>query len=323
MTRILVTGGTGFIGRAVVAQLLDASADTQVVTLALPGEVIPEGWGARVTPVAGDVTRPDTVSAAMENVDTVIHLAALLGMGSYADHRAVTVSGTRNVLDAALKEQARVVAVSSIAIYGDFVRDRVCTEDVGHGPHYGPYALAKQEQENLVLEYCAEFDLDGCIARPANVFGPGSLPWVGVVCAALKAQMPIVVDGGSGNASLIAVQDVASALVSLAEKGKRGQAYNVSSDLNVSWKQYFSDLAGALGVPLPKSVPYDSLYERARRDEDPEQEITPDAYRSIPLATLALIGSDNRFPNDLIARETGWRPKSSYDSVLSEIRATL
>lgn len=323
MTRILVTGGTGFIGRAVVAQLLAASAETQVVTLALPGEAIPKGWGTRVTPMAGDVTRPQTVSAAMEDVDAVIHLAALLGMGSYADHRAVTVSGTRNILDAALRAQARVVTVSSIAVYGDFVRNRVCTEDIGHGPHYGPYSLAKQEQENLVLEYCAKFALDGCIARPANVFGPRSVPWVGVVCAALKAQMPIVVDGGSGNASLIAVQDVASALVTLAEQGRCGQAYNVSADLSVSWKQYFSDLSDLLDVPLPESVSYESLYELARRDEDPEREVTPDTYRSIPLATLALIGSDNRFPNDLITRETGWRPKASYDSVLSEIRASL
>lgn len=321
MKRVLVTGGTGFIGRSVVSQLLAESAGTEVVTLALPGEPLPQEWGTRVTPMTGDVTRWETVSAAMENVDTVIHLAALLGIGSYADHRAITVSGTRNVLDAALKEQAKVVAVSSIAVYGNFVRDRVCTEDVGHGPNYGPYSRAKQEQENLVLQYCEECGLDGCIARPANVFGPGSVPWVDVVCAALKAQMPIVVDGGTGNASLIAVQDVASALVTLAEHGRRGQAYNVSADLDISWKQYFSDLADFLDVPLPASVSYASLHEQARLDENPEEEVTPATYRSIPLATLALIGSDNRFPNDLITRETGWRPKAAYGSVMSAIKA--
>jgi nucleoside-diphosphate-sugar epimerase len=61
----------------------------------------------------------------------------------------------------------------------------------------------------------------------------------------------------------------------------------------------------------------------ARKDEDPENFVTPRQYASIPLATLELIGSDNRFPSDLMRQLTGWQAQISYEEGIQEIRRYL
>ncbi len=323
MRTILVTGGTGFIGRAVVDCLLRDYPQAELRTLSLPGELRPPSWEGKVQCFAGDITSPADVAAATSGVDTIIHLAALLGAGSYQRHVAVTAGGTEVVLRQALEQGARTVVVSSIAVYGNHVRDRACNEAVGHGPQYGPYCLAKQEQENIAIRYAQELDADCCIARPANVYGAGSFPWVDVVAAALRAEAPLIVDGGQGNAGLVHVNDVATALVALAGSQLRGEAFNVCSELDINWRDYFGDIASALGLSLPASISYEQLYDLARQDEIPERHIVPDTYRYIPLATLALIGSDNRFPAQKLRDATVWRPEVDHESAMEEIRSAL
>ena len=137
---VLVTGGTGFIGRRVIEALLAREPCVSVRSFSLPGESAPAAWGSRVELLRGDVADAAAVSQAMRGVRTVIHLAALLGAGGYEEHRRITVEGTRHLLEAALAEAARVVVVSSVAVYGEQVRTRVCGEELGPGPHLGPYS---------------------------------------------------------------------------------------------------------------------------------------------------------------------------------------
>ena len=97
---VLVTGGTGFIGRALINRLLKSGVACR--SLSLPGEAPPEDWLGQVACRTGDITSMEDVAEAAEGVDCIFHLAALLGTGSYADHERVTVGGTRNVLDLSL-----------------------------------------------------------------------------------------------------------------------------------------------------------------------------------------------------------------------------
>jgi nucleoside-diphosphate-sugar epimerase len=319
---VLVTGGTGFIGRSVINALLSSGFAGHVLSFSLPGEAAPSAWGTRVEVLRGDIADAAAVAAAVRGSRTVIHLAALLGAGGYDAHRRITVGGTRHVLAAALAEGARVVVVSSVAVYGEQVRTRVCGEDVGYGPHLGPYSQAKQEQERLAWSY-AERGLAVTVVRPANVYGVGSVPWVDVVVAALRARAPLLVDGGGGNAGLVHVANLADALVLAArDRAAVGCTYNVCDDLPVSWQRYFGDIAAAIGVELPPSATYSELHQAARKDEQPEEQVVPAEYRSIPLATLALIGSDNRYPTGKI-RRLGWAPKVGYSEAMAEIAVSL
>jgi len=145
------------------------------------------------------------------------------------------------------------------------------------------------------------------------------MPWVDVVTAALQLGAPLIVDGGVGNAGLVHAGDVATGLIAIASRGGAGEAYNICGDLDVSWRRYFADIARLAGVVLPDSVTYEELYAIARQSKIPEQRIVPEQYSSIPLATVALIGSDNRFPTTKLRSELGWRPAVDYNAALRKI----
>jgi nucleoside-diphosphate-sugar epimerase len=121
---ILVTGGTGFIGRRLIDRLLESTAD--VASFALPDEPVPDHWGERVKVLRGNITKAGDVDAAMAGINTVFHLAAIVGIGAYDAHWAVTVEGSRNLYDAAVANRAKVVLASSIVVYGDQIRTRRC-----------------------------------------------------------------------------------------------------------------------------------------------------------------------------------------------------
>lgn len=320
--RVLVTGGTGFIGRALIDRLLKAGVACR--SLSLPGEMPPEYWNEQVDCRAGDITSMEDVTQAAEGVDCIFHLAALLGIGSYADHERITVGGTRNVLEVAKSTKTRVVVTSSIAVYGSSIRDRVCDESTIFGTWSGPYSWAKQQQDAMVLEYARDHGVRSTVVRPANVYGVGSIPWVDVVVSALKLGAPIVVDEGEGNSGLIHAGNLAEALIATAICDESiGLALNACDNIDVSWKQYFRDISACAGLELPTSMPYATLEAMARKGEDPENFVTPTQYASIPLATLELIGSDNRFPSDLLRQLTGWQSRISYKEGIQEIRRYL
>lgn len=321
-SRVLVTGGTGFIGRAVINKLLEKGIDC--VSFSLPGETAPEHWKGVVELKNGDITDRRLVSECVQSADCVIHLAALLGLGDYAQHEAITVKGTENILEAARRNQTRTIIISSIAVYGRYVRDRVCDEATGHGPWNGPYSWAKQGQETVALDYFEKYKLPVTVIRPANVYGAGSLPWVDVVIAAMKASAPILVDEGMGDAGLVHVDNLADAIILCAtSENTVGGTYNVCDEIAVSWHQYFSDLATLAGLTLAPSIDFHTLEQLALQAENPGQFITPEQYRAIPLATLDLIGSSNRFPSKLVREVTGWKPAKSYRQGMEDVRQYL
>jgi len=100
--RILVTGGAGFLGRVLVAQLMQRTAST-VVVFALPHEPVPPEWqvqwGARIEVARGDITQVADVARAMQGCQWCFHLATLVGdAGRDEDHQRVTVGGTANII---------------------------------------------------------------------------------------------------------------------------------------------------------------------------------------------------------------------------------
>jgi nucleoside-diphosphate-sugar epimerase len=137
-----------------------------------------------------------------------------------------------------------------------------------------------------------------------------------VVVAALRLGAPLIFDGGSGNAGLVHARDVATRLIA---RGDAGEAYNICGGLDVSWRRYFGDIASLAGLSLPDSVSHSELYVAARRSEIPERCIVPEQYTTLPLATLALIASDNRFPTDRLRRKLGWSPAVGYPAIVHDI----
>ena len=170
--KILVTGGTGFTGKALVRRLLDDGH--QVVALdyqeGLKTEELRQ-WGAEV--VIGSVTDVDVVERCMEGVEIVHHLAAAFRELDVPNsfYRNVNVEGTRNVLEAARKAGVRrFIYCSTCGVHGNV--------DNPPGDENAPinaadyYQQTKYDAEPIVLEYHRK-GLTSVILRPSAIYGPG------------------------------------------------------------------------------------------------------------------------------------------------------
>jgi nucleoside-diphosphate-sugar epimerase len=173
--RILVTGGTGFTGKALVLRLL--SAGHQVTALdykeGLHTEDLREA-GAQV--VLGSVTDPEAVNRAVRDVEVVHHLAAAFRElnVSPAHYDAVNVEGARNVLEAAIAAGARrFVYCSTCGVHGN-VAQPPADEDSPIAPA-DYYQRTKYMAEPLVREAALQGRIEGVILRPAAIYGPGDL----------------------------------------------------------------------------------------------------------------------------------------------------
>jgi len=321
---VAVTGATGFIGRRLVARLL--ADGYKVVALALPSDAIPIEWAGKPVVVRrGDVTRRGDVVEALAGTNFVFHLAAVVSdWGAPAEHERVTVKGTENVLTEAAARGQRALLVSSIAAYGDRLTHVICDEDTDPGGPLGPYSASKQAQERIARRLEGERGLQVTIVRPANVYGPGSGPWVDELCRQLTAGNPTLVGGGNFAAGLVYVDNVVEILVRAAERvGAVGRTYNANDDHGVTWSRYVNELAVLTSSRPPRSVPgflatasahaYESVYRLLGRNERP----------SVTREALNLCRGPLRVPVDRARRELGYVPVVSYDDGMKRIAEHL
>ena len=184
---VLVTGGTGFVGIHVTAQL--AESGESVVAFSAEGElddVARDFLGPareRVTCVKGDVLDLDTLLATMDRhgADRVIHGAAITAIGDLEPEAArqaalVNVGGTATVLEAArLAGVKRFVHLSSASVYGAADPAIPLEEDAALGPR-GIYGITKRAGEELVHRYFELFGMDGAVLRLSAPYGPLERP---------------------------------------------------------------------------------------------------------------------------------------------------
>ncbi len=153
----LVTGGAGVVGKALCRELLQRGVCVRVLTL--PGDTLADTLPKEVQVFYGDVTKPETLTAAFEGVDLVYHLAAILLSTKKGSFDRINGGGTQNVVNAAVAAGVkRLLYVSSIS-----VTYPVLTE----------YGQSKLKGETLVKEAGEKHDLQWTIVRPTLVVGDG------------------------------------------------------------------------------------------------------------------------------------------------------
>jgi nucleoside-diphosphate-sugar epimerase len=321
---VLVTGATGFIGRRLVARLLTEGARVRALVLeGDPGEAhLPRG---SVEIVRGSVTDRSSVDRATEGVEAVFHLAAVVGDWAPEElFRSVTIEGTRNVLSAAAEAKARAVLASSIVVYGDAIGRAVCSEDHPFGEPVGAYSRSKQEQERIALDLGRRAGLAVTTLRLANVFGPGSRPWVEMAIEQLKSGAPALIGRGDQNAGLCYVDNAAEAFVRAAlTPSSAGRAYNVSDASDITWRRYFEDLARASGSRPPGSLPLPLATIAARACERAWSALKLKGRPPVTREALNLVGSHHRIPIDRARRELGFEPKVGYEEGMARVKESL
>jgi dihydroflavonol-4-reductase len=225
MGTILVTGATGFLGQVLVPRL---RADGHAVRV-LERTPCAAFDGLGVERATGDVTRPDTLSAALDGVERVIHMAGLVSHAEADRERLleVNVSGTEHVLAAARAAGvARVVHVSSIAAVGTTPDpDAPLDEESPYSRVAAsfPYSLSKRLGEQAALAAAAQGQ-DVTVANPGHVLGAGDVNGISTfhIRKILTGELRMTLPGGI---SYVDVGDVVDGIVRVLERGRTGRRY--------------------------------------------------------------------------------------------------
>ena len=175
--KILVTGGAGFIGRWVVKKLLDDGHEVCVLDDLSNGRVENlEGFteNTNFEFVSGDIRGREVLKSIFKDIDICIHAAAAINVQESIDNPQryydVNVTGTFNILEAARKNNVKVVLIGTCMVY-DLSSSKAISEEHLLNPK-SPYAGSKLAAENLALSYFHAYGLPVVITRPFNTYGP-------------------------------------------------------------------------------------------------------------------------------------------------------
>jgi len=256
--KIVVTGGTGFIGSRLVHKLAESGHEVNALVRTSSDLTSLKGCLDKINLVYGDVTNPSSLKGVFDGVDEVYHCAGITYMGGKKNPllQKINVDGTRHVLEASrLAGVRRVVHVSSITAVGISGPNRKFDEESpwNFDTIDLEYARTKYVAEQIVAEEVRK-GLDCVIVVPAFVFGAGDINFNAgrIIKDVYNRKMPFYPLGGI---CVVDVEIVAETLIAAMNQGRKGERYIVGGD-NVSFKELAQTIMKVTGVhqlslPLP------------------------------------------------------------------------
>jgi nucleoside-diphosphate-sugar epimerase len=307
--RVLVTGGTGFLGQHIAARLLrDGHA---VRLLGRDFAALSPAIAADVEAVGADLRDREAVIAACKGVGAVIHSGALSApWGPRAVFEAVNVGGTAAVVEGCRRHGAgRLVQISSPAVIFTG-RDHVGTTEAAAYPRRfsSHYAASKAAAEGVVR---AARDLPSVILRPKAVFGPGDRSLLPRVIAAARAGRLPQIGDGRNLVDLTYVENVAhAAALALASQAAVGNTYHITNGEHVPLWPLIREVLSRLGIParlrpapLPAMLLAAALMEAGAALSGREPLLT--RY------TVAILGRTQTYDIAAARRDLGYAPPFS------------
>ncbi|CAN5352527.1 NAD-dependent epimerase/dehydratase family protein [soil metagenome] len=241
---VLVTGGTGIVGGAVVRHLVAAGREVRGLARDAAGDVTLERLGAE--PVRGDVLDPAALRAAVEGAEAVYHLAGINSfcLADPGPMMRTNIEGSRQVVTACLDRGVhRLVYTSSAATLGE-VEGTVGHEGSPHrGSYLSEYAKSKYLAEQAVLA-TAEPPLEVVTVNPSSAQGPGRATGTGkVILDLINGKLPAVVHT---RFSIVDIDDCARGHLLAEEHGTPGERY-VLNGFTLTMEESVAMLAEKLG----------------------------------------------------------------------------
>lgn len=325
---ILVTGGAGFIGSAVVRELINNSEHTVVnldkLTYAGNLDSLAQVAGnPRHHFVQGDIVDAEQVAKVLAKYqpDIIMHLAAEShvdrSIDGPADFIQTNVVGTYTLLEAARRYWGSLKAsdaskaagfrfhhISTDEVYGDLEgTNELFTETTPYAPS-SPYSASKASSDHLVRAWGRTFGLPVVITNCSNNYGPYHFPEKLIPLMILNAlagkPLPVYGDGQQIR-DWLHVEDHARALILVAQEGRLGETYNIGGHNEKTNLEVVQSICDLLGELAPHGCPTGVL-----------------GYRELITFVADRPGHDHRYAIDAskIERELGWIPQETFESGL-------
>jgi UDP-glucose 4-epimerase len=257
--QVLVTGGSGVVGRALISKLLEQGKSVKLYDLKPPPQTHP-----KLKFIPGDVRDRQKLTEACKGCKVVFHLAAKMPQARLSEEGFydINVRGTLNVADACVEDRVRrLVFASTTEIYGP----QEVTSPLGEeAPKLftGPYSRNKFECEKRLLEYRRKHGLEVTFLRMPMVLGPGfyhekamlAIFWL------VRLGLPIPIPSSNYPLSFVSASDCADAFILAAERPEAdGEAFNIAAPDYPELKPFLEDFARKVGspskvVPLPQDL---------------------------------------------------------------------
>lgn len=299
---VIITGGGGFVGRHLIAELQSTKAFDRIIVF----DRNIADFGSGVESYAVDITDIESKKDLIQDIQPawVIHLAAIAGVGFSIEHpditRTVNVFGTKSLLETTISASpaTKFLVISSADIYGAVSSDPIPELPLTAAHPRNPYAESKLEMESLIEK---EFN-DRCIrVRPFPHIGPGQQR--GFVTADFSSQIAAIEAGvqepviSVGNLTAIRdfsdVRDVVRAYRLLLDRGILGEAYHVASGVGRNIESVLASLLAMSRVAIRTEL---------------------DQSRMRPSDTPTVVGNA-----DKLKMATGWSSVITFEQTLADV----
>ena len=324
MATALVTGATGLLGMHVVQRLqLD---DWTVRALVRDASRADSLRASGVELVLGDVLEPTGFSRAAMGCDVVFHTAAAVTpAGGWDAFQRPNVEGTRHAIAAVAATVARLVHVSSVAVYGGSSRYRDgerTSEDspLAPLPDGSWYAQSKRESEALVLDAHRAGRIWATAVRPDVIYGRHDRQFVPRVAQLLRRGFAPIIGGGQSTLAIVHAANVADGMVrAAATDGAGGRAYNLANDFDVTVEEFFRLAGEGLRVHLRRlRVPFVLAKGMERAFTTIAPLLPGNRFKAVSFSTVDFLARNNPFTSERARQELGWIPRVRPEAAIPD-----
>lgn len=313
--KVFITGGTGLVGRHVIAALR-ARGDT--IRALARSEAAAAGLAELgAEPVRGDLSDAARIDLLAEGADAVVHAAAIvLAGGRWAAWHEANVLGTERVARSAARHGARLIHMSSVAVYGRQLArepgsaglDEEFDLERAAAPR-DSYARSKREAELTVWRVAKETGLCAVALRPCVIYGEGDRHFSPRVARLLRRGLVPLVGNGANHLTVVYAGNVAAAVIAALDHDRVTGPFNITNDGAITQRGFIERFAAGLGVE-PRSIRIPrGLASRAARLWDATLGALPPLSGAPSLAgAVQFLAGENSYSSARAQRLLDWRP---------------
>jgi nucleoside-diphosphate-sugar epimerase len=313
--RVSITGGTGLVGRHVIAALR-ARGDT-VRALARSEAAAADLAGLGAEPLRGDLADTARLDLLVAGSDAVVHAAAIvLAGGSWAAWHEANVLGTDRVARTAARHGARLIHISSVAVYGrQLARERGSArldEEFDLERAAAPrdaYARSKREAELAVWRVAKEAGLSAVALRPCVIYGEGDRHFSPRVAYLLRRGLVPLIGDGENHLTVVYAGNVAAAVAAALDHRSVTGPFNVTNDGDVTQRGFIERFAAGCGVqPRSIRIPRGLAWRAARLWDVTLGALLWRADAPSLTGAVQFLAGENAYSSARARRLLDWRP---------------
>ncbi|TAJ98442.1 MAG: NAD-dependent epimerase/dehydratase family protein, partial [Candidatus Manganitrophaceae bacterium] len=320
--KILVTGGTGFVGKRLVEALVAEGYPVRVLARKLSNVEPLKKIGAEI--FWGDVADKASLETALQGIDSVVHAAAGTS-GNKKDCDLATIQGTLNTL--ALCERYKIrklIYISSCSVYGvaDYKKNEIVTETSSlerFPSKRGEYSASKQKAEALVSEAMKTGKVSAVILRPGTIWGPGGILFTPMMGFSLFGKAFVVIGNGRFELPFVYIDNLVDAIIKSIQSDQADQQiFNVIDSERLNKREYMRTVIKPL---YPKArvfyFPFGLLYSVVWM-----QEKMLAALKRNPFLTRYRLTSSQKhisYDNAKLVRTLHWKPKVGLSEAVEQV----